>query len=156
MKKITANITQNIDGLLQSAGCNPVYELHGSLKSVTCRNCGSHFPSGEMMSKYLNDGLMPHCINCHSVLKPDITFFGEDLPVDQWEPARRESITCDLMIVVGSSLTVFPAASLPELAFKNGAKLVILNRDPTYLDLKADVAHHGELAEFLPLLAEGI
>ena len=97
---------------------------------------------------------MPRCA-CGGVLKPDIVFFEEALPRDVFDRAKRAAIECDLMLVVGSSLEVMPVGYLPIIAVETGARLVVVNRDPTALDAEADVLLRGDLAEILPQLVTG-
>jgi NAD-dependent deacetylase len=96
---------------------------------------------------------VPHCVHCGGVLKPDVVLFGEFLPLDVLQAAEAEAAACDLVLVVGSSLTVAPASLLPEVAVERGARLVIVNRERTDLDGRADVVLHEDVAEALPALA---
>jgi NAD-dependent deacetylase len=148
--RIQAVVTQNIDGLHQRAGSKVVYELHGSLETVTCGSCFHKYPAEVHIRDYLESGLIPRCSDCQGVLKPDIIMFGEQLPVQAWLKAQEISRNCDLMIVVGSSLEVLPVASLPMRALEHGARLIIINLSQTYLDVRADVVFHEDLIEILP------
>lgn len=151
MGKLRAVITQNIDGLHQSAGSGYVLELHGHLREATCVRCYRVVSASGMIERFAADGKIPHC-QCGGVLKPNVILFGEQLPVEVLNAARREALTCDLMLVVGTSLQVTPASDLPLLALsrKDRASLVIVNYQPTHLDSRADVVIHADVAEILP------
>lgn len=133
---LKAVITQNIDLLHQKAGSKEVIEIHGSPKVHRCLSCGTtiDFASAAILVK---TGALPRCERCGSVLKPDITFFGENLPSDALRKARDEASKADLMIVLGSSLLVYPAASLPHYTLDSGGGIVIVNDMPTHLDRRA-------------------
>ena len=133
--KLTAVITQNIDGLHQMAGSKKVLELHGSVRSNTCTLCKKKAP----LSAVLNAQGIPRCA-CGGILKPDVVLFEEPLPEGVFEQAFREVEQADLLIVAGSSLTVVPAAYLVE--YFHGGKLVLLNRDETPFDARADLVLH--------------
>jgi NAD-dependent deacetylase len=154
---IKAVVTQNIDNLHHRAGSREIYEVHGSLRTMTCAACGETYPAEQFRAQLEGAGSgadqMPHCPRCSRVLKPDITLFGEMLPADTWLEAEEHCRQADVMLVAGSSLTVFPAASLPELAQESGAHLIINNLTPTPLDRQADVLLRGDVAEVLPRLA---
>ncbi|MDR1728233.1 MAG: NAD-dependent deacetylase [Acidobacteriota bacterium] len=139
-------VTQNIDMLHQKAGSKVVHELHGSPHLSHCVKCGAH-KSFEEMCALLEGALVPTCERCGGVYKPDVVFFGEALPEKTWRAAERLAGDCDLMFVLGSSLTVFPAAQIPEHAVNTGARLVIANAQPTVLDRLADL-HFPDLADF--------
>ncbi len=130
---IHAVITQNIDLLHQKAGSRKVLELHGSPLVHRCLSCGKtwDFPS---VAKIVRSGGIPRCDKCGGIVKPDIVFFGEGLPVDTLEEAEREAQQADLMLVLGTSLTVYPAAAVPEITLRRGGRIAIINRDPTHLD----------------------
>ncbi|MGB9586208.1 MAG: SIR2 family NAD-dependent protein deacylase, partial [Anaerolineales bacterium] len=101
-------------------------------------------------------GTLPICPNCGSILKPDVILFGEQMPYRPWLKSQKVSRLCDLMLVVGSSLEVLPVASLPMQAIENGAHLIIINRTPTYLDVRADVVFSDDVAEILPRIVEEV
>jgi NAD-dependent deacetylase len=136
---IKAVITQNIDNLHREAGSRNVYELHGSAQSATCQKCGCKHQREFFQRDMLEEEGIPHCSKCGAIIKPDVVLFGENLPEDVWDGAYRECLQADLMLVVGSSLEVFPANTLPETAFNNGAKLIINNLSPTRLDRLAEI-----------------
>jgi len=149
-------VTQNIDGLHQKAGSQHVLEMHGSLRTLTCIGCYRQYPADHFVESYLLNGAVPYCPDCGRILKPDMILFGEQLPVRTWLSAQTASKSCDLMIVAGSSLEVLPAAGLPMRALENGAHLIIINRSHTYLDVRADVVFHEDLAEIVPLIVQSV
>jgi len=151
MGKLRAVITQNIDNLHQRAGSSRVLELHGHWQESTCLQCHKVVPSITYLDEWLESGAVPHC-ECGGVLKPNVILFGEMLPQDVLAAAQAEAMACDLMLVVGSSLTVMPAAAFPQIALEGGAQLVILNRDPTHYDGRAAVVMHQDLEETLPAI----
>ncbi|MBO7482913.1 MAG: NAD-dependent deacetylase [Kiritimatiellae bacterium] len=134
-------ITQNIDMLHQKAGSSRVYEVHGSPLVHHCRRCGKSASFDEIMdmvsanggASALGDPYVPRC-PCGGAFKPDITFFGESLPEEAFMRSQELAARADLMLVLGTSLTVFPAAGLPRLTLHNGGRLVIVNAQPTPLD----------------------
>jgi NAD-dependent deacetylase len=142
-------ITQNVDGLHQSAGSQRVYELHGSLREAECLTCGSLFPMDGVMERVRGGEIPPACTECGSrLLKPRAVFFGEALPQETWHGAMRLVKGCDLLIVIGSSLLVSPANILPEVALTSGAKLVIINLMPTPYDGRATLTVGERVGEF--------
>lgn len=142
-------ITQNIDGLHQEAGSTSVIELHGTTRIITCMNCTEEYPM-EIVFPILDNEIPPLCQNCQGILRPAVIFFGESLNPDVIGRAYEEADCCDLLIVVGSSLVVYPAADLPVTAKQRGAGLVIINKDPTPMDQLADYVIHEEAGEALP------
>jgi NAD-dependent deacetylase len=144
-------ITQNIDGLHLSAGSRSVLELHGHLREATCIRCYRVIPTAGLIEKFAADGQVPHC-QCGGVLKPNAILFGEQLPVEVLNAARREAQACDLMLVAGTSLKVTPASELPLFALSpgGGASLIIVNYQPTPLDSRADVVIRADVAQALP------
>jgi len=133
---LSAVITQNIDLLHQKAGSRRVIEIHGTPSIHRCPACGSAKTFAEV-APIVRSGGLPTCQRCGAILKPDITFFGEALPALALAEAREEASGADLMLILGSSLMVYPAAMLPELALESGAALVIVNDMPTHLDYRA-------------------
>ncbi len=136
--KLKAVITQNIDGLHQVAGSGRVLELHGNTRKFSCMGCGKVYDL-ETVHALLEHALPPECRECPSLIRPQVVFFGESLSPDVLERAHREAARCDLFLVIGSSLVVQPAASLPLIASENGARLVIVNKEATPLDQRADL-----------------
>lgn len=135
---LSSIITQNIDLLHQKAGSLRVIEVHGSPSIHRCLACGSTIGFSEAAA-IVKTGALPRCFACGSVLKPDITFFGENLPAGALSDARDEARQADLFLVLGSSLLVYPAAMLPEIALDRGGKLVIVNDMATHLDRRASL-----------------
>ncbi len=152
---VKAVITQNIDMLHQKAGSSKVLELHGSLEFVDCLDCGKAYRWDDLIDKIERGEVS--CDECGSpYLKPRIVFFGESLPKDVLSEAIEEAKKSDVFIVVGSSLQVYPAASIPFVAKESGAKLVIINVDPTDKDWLFDVVIYGKAGEILPKIVEKV
>jgi NAD-dependent deacetylase len=147
---IKAVITQNIDNLHQEAGSRRVLELHGHLREAVCLKCRHVVSTAGFLDDYLLSGEVPYCDECGGALKPMAVFMGESLPMDVFLDAQMESQACDLMLVVGSSLTVVPAANLPMMAHRGGADLIIVNREETAADGIAEVVLRDDVAEVLP------
>ena len=143
--KLGVVITQNIDLLHQRAGSSDVIEVHGSPSVHRCLSCGKKYDFSEIAAIVQND-ITPKC-ECGGMIKPDITFFGEQLPAEAIERAFSIAAETDLMLVLGSSLTVQPAASIPLTTVRNGGKIVIVNNMPTPLDSFADMLF-PDLKEF--------
>ena len=140
--KLTAVVTQNIDGLHQAAGSKTVYELHGSVHRNYCRKCGKMYDAWYMQS---SEGV-PHC-ECGGLIKPDVVLYGEPLDERTVTKALDAISSCDTLIVAGTSLTVYPAAGF--IRYFNGDKLVLINRDETPFDKQADLVIHGKVGEIL-------
>src|SRR5262249_42636021 len=138
--KLAAVITQNIDGLHQATGSQIVYEIHGTFRTGHCLDCSARYVMAPFYEQ-LDRGqiALPQCAECGSPVKPDVVLFGDLLPLDVWEGAAAAAARCDLMLVMGSSLVVYPAAELPQMALAAGAKLVIINREMTDYDGLANV-----------------
>jgi len=151
---VKAVITQNIDNLHQKAGSSHVYETHGSLASLTCTQCFQRTSSDPFIRPLIENGQIPYCQKCGSILKPNVILFGEQMPYDAWQAAQLTARSCDLMLVAGSSLEVLPVASLPMQALDRGAHLVIVNQTPTYLGVRADVLILEDVARVIPAIAE--
>lgn len=147
-KRITV-ITQNVDDYHQRAGSDPVYTVHGSFITSTCRSCGKHTETEKLLPS-IQAGEIPRC-ECGGVFKPGITFFGEMLPEYDWTSSIRAISKTDLLLVIGTSLTVFPAARLPDYRTAN-TPLVIINRDPTPLDSRATLIFRGDICEVMRAL----
>jgi NAD-dependent deacetylase len=144
--KLDCVITQNIDGLHFKAGNSEekVIQLHGTATFVSCLSCKKRYDRDEIQERIKEGQKAPRCDDCGGLLKPATISFGQSMPEKETEEAYHRSSLCDLFIVVGSSLVVQPAASMPLVAKRNGAKLVIINRDPTPFDDMADLVVHGE------------
>ncbi|MEX2683793.1 MAG: NAD-dependent deacetylase [Candidatus Sigynarchaeota archaeon] len=156
--KLDGIITQNIDGLHQQAGSKVVIEVHGSLRTCTCMRCGGNFAIDVLARKIVAEGeLPPTCDECNTgILKPDAVFFGEALPGKAMERAIAMAEACDLFLVLGSSLEVYPANRLPRIAMDHGAQLAIVNREPTMLDPSATVVLRATLGEVLPDITDRV
>ena len=151
-------ITQNIDGLHTKAGSKNVVEIHGSVRTWSCLKCGKSY---EMMNNENKTYLLEHDFRCScgGLTKPDITFFGEMLPLQEFSKAQRWAEKSDVFITMGTSLAVYPAAQLPIYALRNNAKLFIINKGETELDKYAMIKIEAELSEFcnyLEKLIEGV
>ncbi len=147
---LQAVITQNIDGLHQIAGSQAVWELHGTARAVACLNCRRRDPDVDrLVEQFLATGEPPVCPTCSGIMKHATVSFGQSLPADVLEVAVETTRQGDLFLAMGSSLVVHPAAGLPSLAKSHGARLVIINRDPTPLDNLADVVVRASIGETL-------
>ena len=146
-RKMTAIITQNIDGLHQRSGVpdSKIIELHGNTTYATCLDCGQRYELAPIRKAFQAKGELPMCEKCDGIVKTATISFGQAMPEIQMARAQDETMSCDLFIVLGSSLVVFPAAGFPQIARRKGAKLVILNREPTDQDKTADLVIHGEI-----------
>jgi len=153
---LKAVITQNIDDLHTRAGSQIIFELHGSLRSLSCLVCHHSYSAQEFLPEFIESGIPPTCSVCHALLKPDIVLFEEGLPANTWYQAEAHARQADLMIVIGSSLTVTPAAYIPQVAVESGAQVIIINRTPTYLDKIATVRLPLDVAEVLPAITKQV
>ncbi len=142
--RLEAVITQNVDGLHLKAGNSPgkVIELHGTAMHVSCLHCQKRYERVAIQERIKEGVKAPVCENCGGPLKPATISFGQAMPEKETQQAYHLSSLCDLFIVIGSSLVVHPAASMPLVAKRGGAKLVIINRDPTPCDDMADAVIH--------------
>lgn len=156
MGKLSAIITQNIDGLHFKAGSRNVIELHGDLRTVRCTKCRRVMFIDEALSIIKTGIFPPKCRECDSLLKFNVVLFNEPIPQSALFKAYAESESCDLMISVGTSLQVYPAAHLPLLAKRQGAKLAIINLEPTPLDDMADVVVRAKAGEVLMAIVERV
>ena len=152
--RLLAVVTQNIDGLHQLAGSDPtlVIELHGTLTETACLSCADHRPMREALDRVVAGEPDPPCLVCGGILKSATISFGQNLEPEVLRRAIEVAGGCDLMLVVGSSLTVHPAAGLVGLAAKAGADVVICNGEPTPYDGMAAAVVRGRLGEILPRL----
>ncbi len=156
--KLDCVITQNIDSLHQKAGVpeEKVFELHGNMQWVVCLSCGRRFPMPEVLQR-IRDGMeVPDCPDCRGILKPDAVFFGEALPQETLREAIRRAQNCDLMIVIGSTLVIYPAAYIPTYATEAGAKLAIVNLTPTPFDQHAEVVIRGKAGDIMSRVMEKV
>jgi NAD-dependent deacetylase len=149
--KVSAVITQNIDGLHQASGIPPekVIELHGNTTYATCLDCGARYEIAPLRAAFEVDGKAPRCTRCRGFVKTATVSFGQAMPEAAMRRAQEESLAADLFIVLGSSLVVYPAAGFPELAKRNGATLVIVNREETGLDRFADLVLHDGIGDVM-------
>jgi NAD-dependent deacetylase len=145
--RMSAIITQNVDGLHQRSGVpdSKVIELHGNATYASCLDCGHRHELDPIRKAFLGSGKLPLCVKCDGIVKTATISFGQAMPEIPMARAQDETTGCDLFIVLGSSLVVYPAAGFPRIAKRKGAKLVILNRDPTDQDDDADVVVHAEI-----------
>jgi len=152
--KLHTLITQNIDELHQQAGNDPtkVVELHGTMRHVMCMACGERAPMERALDRVRAGEEDPPCRTCGGILKSATISFGQNLVPDDLERAERAVNQCDLLLAVGSSLTVYPAAGLVPLARSAGARIVIVNAEPTPYDDIADAVLGGSISEVLPAL----
>ena len=144
-------ITQNVDGLHRMAGNQNVLELHGNIQRVRCSECGK-------FAKEWEDNLetVPQCKSCSGLLRPDVVWFGESLPLDQLASAVEAARACDVFFSIGTSGVVQPAASLAHAARNKGAVVVEINAEPTSLTEKADFFFQGKSGEILPELVKAV
>ena len=149
--KIPAVITQNIDNLHQESGFSPdhVIELHGNTTYARCIGCGKRYEIGWVQQRFEADGAAPDCPVCTEPVKTATVSFGQAMPEDEMQRATELAQHCDLFLAIGSSLVVWPAAGFPLMAKRAGARLVIINREPTDQDDVADLVIHHDIAEVL-------
>ena len=145
--KASAVITQNVDDLHQESGVPPdkVIELHGNASYATCLECDLRHELAELKALYAATGDLPACRSCGGLVKTATISFGQAMPEGPMARAEAETLACDLFLVLGSSLVVYPAAGFPLLAKRTGARLAIVNREPTDLDPYADLVLHDEI-----------
>ncbi|NPA90464.1 MAG: NAD-dependent deacylase [Chloroflexi bacterium] len=148
-------ITQNIDSLHQAAGSRNVLEVHGHTRTATCLSCG-YQTATDTFWEQVKRGEIPRCPQCGGLMKPDVVLFGELLPPEALIRAQEAALRADLMLIVGSSLEVMPAADLPRLTKRSGGKLIVVNLGPTSVDHLAEVRIRGDVAEILPKLAQAV
>ena len=145
-------ITQNIDRLHEKAGSLDVIEVHGSLRTANCLNCGRAEPMDDVVERLP----LPRCLHCEAVLKPGVVMFGEELPVAKLDRAIRLVEGATLLLVVGSSLEVWPVAGLPASTLERGGKLAIVNREPTAYDAAAALVIHASAGDVLAGVATAL
>lgn len=149
-QQLAAIITQNIDGLHQDAGSREVLELHGTSRWIACLDCGARYEAGPLVEEFLATGRVPFCSGCgRDRMKHATVSFGQALPEDVIARSVDYAQQCDLFLALGSSLVVYPAADLPKLAARGGARLVIINDEPTPLDSLAAMVIHDKLGAVL-------
>lgn len=153
--KCSAVVTQNVDGLHQKAGVpdSKVIELHGNATYAACLDCGHRHELDDIHAAFARDEILPECAKCGGIVKTATISFGQAMPVVAMARAQEAAQACDLCLVMGSSLVVYPAAAIPLLARRNGARLAIVNREPTPQDDEADLVLHTEIG---PTLAAAV
>jgi NAD-dependent deacetylase len=147
-------VTQNIDGLHARAGSSPelIIEIHGTIREFTCLSCGDRGPMGDALARVRAGEEDPHCLACGGLLKSATISFGQALVPGDLERAERAAASCDLFLAAGTSLAVYPVARLPEIALRAGARLIVVNQQPTPYDPHADAVLRGLAGEVLPAL----
>jgi NAD-dependent deacetylase len=145
--RVEAVITQNVDNLHQDSGVpvDKVIELHGNASYAKCLECGERHELEELKDSFLKVGELPYCRRCGGLVKTATISFGQAMPVEPMARAEAATLACDLFLVLGSSLVVYPAAGFPLIAKRNGAALAIVNREPTDIDTYADLVLHDEI-----------
>ncbi len=151
---IKAVITQNVDGLHQAAGSRNVIELHGTMRRAVCMACGRVYPMDVVIRKIDSGQVPPLCDECGGILKPDTVLFGE--PVKDFDKARELALISDAVLVIGSSLSVYPAAYIPMFVKEVGGKVIIINMEPTELDYIADVIIRCRAGDAMTLLLKEV
>jgi NAD-dependent deacetylase len=149
--KLLAIVTQNIDHLHHKAGNSPdkIIEIHGTAFTVSCLSCTRSYDRDEIQERLRSGVKVPYCDHCGGILKPDTISFGQAMPQEKMDLAFMYADQCDLCIVLGSSLVVYPAASVPAHAVRKGSRMIIINRDPTPLDAEADLVIHESVSKAL-------
>jgi NAD-dependent deacetylase len=151
---LVAVVTQNTDGLHQDAGTRRVIELHGSGRTVQCLDCGNREPRAAVQAR-LDSAMPPRCAICGGkFLKPTVVLFGEAMPQAAVRDAFELARAADVILIVGSSLAVYPAADIPVVALRSGARSIIVNAEPTPLDPLANVVIHGRSGDVLPEIVD--
>jgi NAD-dependent deacetylase len=149
-------VTQNVDGLHLVAGQSPgiVVEIHGNVRDAKCMTCGWRGPMADVLERVRAGDPDPACEHCGGILKSATISFGENLVAEDLERSQQAAARADVLLALGTSLVVFPAAALPEIARRAGARLVIVNAEETPFDPIADVVLRDQLGEVLPALTE--
>jgi len=156
--KLDCVITQNVDNLHQKAGvpADKVFELHGNMQWAVCLSCGERYPFEQIKVRLDKGEQIPDCEVCHGMLKPNAVLFGEQLPYEVLTEASNRSSDCDLFIVIGSTLIVYPAAYMPIYAAQGGAKLVIINLSSTPMDAEAVVLIRAKAGEAMSKIVDKV
>ena len=149
--KVSTVITQNVDGLHQRAGVSDaaVIEIHGNANYATCLSCWQRYELAPIKAAFLNDGVIPYCATCGGIIKTATISFGQAMPKAAMARAEQAVLGCDLLLVMGSSLSVYPAADLPRLAQQRGARLAIINNEATALDPACELVMHRPIGRSL-------
>jgi NAD-dependent deacetylase len=147
-------VTQNVDGLHQAAGSDParVVEIHGTLQEVECLDCGERAPMQRALDRVIAGEEDPACRSCGGILKSATISFGQGLVARDLQRAEHAARDCDLLLAIGSTLAVYPIAAMVPIAKQNGARIAILNGEPTEMDSIADTLLGGSISEILPQL----
>ena len=155
--KAACVITQNVDNLHQDSGVpeDQVIELHGNASYATCLECGLRHELADLREGFVERGEVPACRACGGLVKSATISFGQPMPEGPMRRAEAETLACDLFLVLGSSLVVYPAAGFPALAKRCGARLAIVNREPTEQDGLADLALHDEIGAVMAAVVAG-
>jgi NAD-dependent deacetylase len=150
--KLNTLITQNIDGLHQAAGTSSdiLVEIHGTLREVMCMSCGDRAPMQRALDRVRAGEEDPACRSCGGILKSATISFGQSLVAADLERSRIAAATCDVFLAVGTSLVVYPVAMLPQVALNAGARLIIVNAEPTPYDASADAVLSGRIKDIMP------
>ena len=141
-------ITQNIDNLHRRAGSKTIHELHGNIERNYCIGCGKYFSEDEITVSVE----APRCARCRGLIRPDVVWFGESLPIDAWKASVDAAESAEVFLVIGTSAIVYPAASLPQIARRAGAFVLEINIEPTELSDSTDESLIGKAGEILPEL----
>jgi NAD-dependent deacetylase len=154
--KLDTLITQNIDGLHLAAGSSParVVEIHGTMREVVCLDCGERAPMERALARVRAGEEDPPCRSCGGILKSATISFGQGLVPEDLRRAERAAARCDLMLAVGTKLSVFPIAGVVPVAKRAGARVVIVNAEPTEMDELADAVLRGSISQLLPPIVE--
>ncbi|MGZ3609539.1 MAG: SIR2 family NAD-dependent protein deacylase [Ktedonobacteraceae bacterium] len=157
-ERLLGIVTQNFDGLHHDAGNNPknIVELHGTSRAAACTHCGRRSSIQELQERIDAGEIDPLCTGCGGFLKAATILFGQRVPDEELSRARELALACDLFLVVGSSLKVNPAATLPQFALKNDVPLIIINLQPTHLDDYAEIVINEKAGVVLPQIVSGI
>jgi len=156
--KLDCVITQNVDNLHHKAGvpAEKVFELHGNVQWAVCLSCGRRYPFEQIKARLEGGEEIPDCEECQGMLKPNAVLFGEQLPAEVLQEASQRSSDCDLFIVVGSTLIVYPAAYMPIYAVRGGARLIIINLSSTPLDAQAAVLIRAKAGEAMSKIVDRV
>jgi NAD-dependent deacetylase len=155
MKRLDSVITQNVDGLHQRAGSKRVVEIHGNFGRIICTRCSAAYATEKIVDRITQQDV-PTCERCGGPLKLDVIFFGEPLPEKAFDQALKKVRSADLLLAVGTSLEVYPAATLPEVAKRSGAKVVSIDSERTRWDDLCDYKVNGPAGEILPRIVQAI
>jgi NAD-dependent deacetylase len=154
--RLRALLTQNVDGLHQAAGSTGVLELHGTVREVECLSCGARSPMSGALARVDAGEADPSCRDCGGILKSATISFGQALDPDVLDAAAQAAADCDVFLAVGTSLAVHPAAGLVEVAAAHGARVVIVNAEPTPYDGLADLVVREPISQVLPGLLTAV